>query len=345
MTSSVTNTTPINKPNLPSAAHPGSGQNVVEKNNPNKRGVGETLANVGGKAVEMGKSVAQNVAESGTNFAIEKGKEGLQNWLRMQLGHTLESICNLPFVGTMIAQLIAQTIFPIYKDLNPNTKLDIHAFQHMMKHGQVSELGEDIFPVFTNYLAQQLSEEEQQKLQQGSNMLMIKAFSKALYSQATEGINTARQPGGPRKIGNAIANWIPFVKNLPDSIKPWVGGAIGVFAAYKLARFALYLAKKALWIAGGIFGIKFLADKFGGGAGMPPGLPSMPAMSSHGHTGGHGEEAAPAGGGMMDKIMKGVSKAAEIAAQAQGGAGGHGAPGGGFGQALAALSGAGGGGH
>ncbi len=307
------------------------------------RGMAEKLAEAGKSAAttvaQTAKSAALATVEGGANIALQKGKDSLQHWLSLQLGHTLQNICSFPFVGGTIAQMIAQTILPIYQELNPATKLDVASFKEILREGKVEQLGEEIYPVFTNYLSQHLTPDEQHKLQEGNASLMIKAFSKALYAEATESINTARQPGGIKTLALKISKYIPLINKLPESVQPWVGGAAGGYIGYRVMKFVWHVAKWAIGLFAGITGMKWLANKFGANAMMP----SEPGMSQM----GAGDEEGSEKKGVMSKLMEGVSKAAEIAAQAQGG-GGHGGHGGGapgIGQALAALAGAGKGGH
>ncbi len=314
---------------------------IKDSGEPNAgREVGQTLAT---KAMEMGKGVAHKgvnvLADAATHHAEEKARHALRFMVLNRLRDLGSAFAVIPGGEILLKGIIANFFFPYYQQVNPETKMTAEHISASLIHGHMDTLENEVFETLDKFISSNLKEEERAKYEAGDKLVVIKAFKNLTMSQ----FNIARQPGGIKKICNSIANFIPLINKLPAAVKPWTGGAIGLFVAYKLARLALYMAKKALWLIGGILGIKFLINKFGGGVGAASGLPTMPAMH------GHGEEASAEGGGgetMMGKLMKGASKLAEVAAQAQGAGGGHGAPGGGGGlaQALSALAGAGGGG-
>ncbi len=331
---------------IPSGVAANGVQISTDKKEPDaSRGMGQTLAKFGGQATAMGMDVAQKGANVLANAVATGAEDKARHLFKASVLNRVVELYAwmnmLPFGGNVFSAVVSNFFFPYYKQINPESKITADEILHSLKHGHTDSLENEVFETFDKFISSNLKGDEKSRYENGDKMVVFNAFKNLLVSQ----VSTAREPGGIKKICNGIANWIPLINKLPAAVKPWAGGAIGALVIYKVAKIAWYMAKKALWLAGGILGIKFLVNKFGGAAGAPPGLPSMPAMPSLGHGGGHGEEEAPqGGGGMMDKLMKGVSKAAEFAAQAQGG--GHGAPGGGGGlaQALSALAGAGGGG-
>ena len=296
------------------------------------RGIGKALAGAGGKAVEMGKDVAQKGVSALAGAAAHHAEDKARHLLRVTVLNRIRDLCDFmgafPGGKTVLGVIVNSVFYPYYKQINPESKITAEEIVHSLQHGHTEFLENDLVETFDRFIRENLKDDERAKYEAGDKMVVAKAFKNLAMSQVT----TAREPGGLKKIGRGIANFIPFVKKLPDGVKPWVGGAIGTIAAYKLLKLGWKMLKWGIAVFAGVTGLKFIANRFGGGGGATP----------PGRTPVHGEESnAAAGGGMMSKLMDGAGKLAKIANQAQGG--GHGAPGGGIGQALSMLG--GGGGH
>ena len=330
----------------PTGASAGRAVNSSDKKVPPEpnagRGLGVTLANVGNQAVEIGKDVAHKGVSAIADQAISGVEHKARHAVRASVLNpmaTLYSSMNifLPFgVGkNLFSAVVSRFFLPYYQQINPHTKITTEQIINALEHGHTDSIENELFHAFDQFINSNLKEEERAKYEAGDKLVVINAFKNLLTSQIT----TAREAGGIKKICNGIANWIPFVNKLPDAVKPWVGGIVGGYVGFRVLKFAWHMAKWAIGIGASVLGLRWLAAKFSGG-GAPAGLPSMPTMPGMNNE----EGAAPSGGGMMSKIMDGVSKAAQLAAQAQGGPVG---PGGGIGQALMALGGGvgGGGGH
>lgn len=307
-------------PSNPNGAQP---QNTVEQASITRK-VGSTLANVGKQAGSLGVNVATNVAGNTADYVLHQSKSTLQHWIKRQLGHTLENIAILPFVGAPIINSIGTAIFPKYQEMNPNTTLNQQSFNHLLFEGRVENIMDDLLPILETYLRKHLSPEDQEKLQSGSNnLLMIKAFSKAMYNEAKGGVQTAKEPGGLKKIGRGIANFIPIINRLPEGAKPWVGGTLGAFVAYKVLHGFFKLVKWAILGITGYKGLQFVKNKIGG-------------------TGAHQAEiVTKKSKGKLGGLMEGLGRAAQMAGGAAPGMMGGGAPGGGLANLVGALAGGG----
>jgi hypothetical protein len=337
---SVNSTATNNQVVIPGRVAKGA-QTATDKANSHQgvsRALAEKMAGVGGKAFEIGKDVAQKGVNAIADQALTGAEHTARHAVRASVLNPMSTLYSsmvtfLPFgVGkNLFSGVLSKFFLPYYQQINPATKITSEEIIHALEHGHTDSLENELFEAFNKFVNSNLKDDERAKYESGDKLVVIKAFKNLTMSQ----INTAREPGGIAKICGGIANFIPLVNKLPATIKPWVGGAIGGYVALRVVKFAWKMLKWGIAMFAGVTGLKFLASKFGGG-GAAPGMGSMSAM--------HGEEPAVEGGGMMSKIMNGVNKAAQMAAQAQGG-GGHGAPGGGGAlSALAALAG-GAGGH
>lgn len=252
------------------------------------RDLGKTLAGTGSKVVEVGAKVAGTAAEIGKDLAlgaaklgadsvVNKGKEELERYILNNLKMIVANTCGLPFIGSYVSKMVAAAIFPSYQKLNPQTQHTAESLTHLLNNVKIEEISDELVPVFTAHLSQNLSPEDQVKLQEGNSLVLLKAFGKTAWAKTFEIANSFRSLEGIKNLCSGVADYIPLINQLPATLKMIAGGGIGLMLGSFVFRFALRLIAIPFNILSIIPGLGWIRNFTGAGVGdgVPPQLAEM----------------------------------------------------------------------
>lgn len=317
----------INQTNNAAVAAPANQAAVQQPDltNPDSRGIGSTLAGVGKKASALGMDLASKgtsvLADTGTHMVQEKAKVVIRMTVTDRIRDISQFFHMIPGGQRLLTGIINKIFYPYYQKANPHTALSADQIAEHLMRGHTEFLEDDLINAFDKFIQDSLNEADKAKYASGEKKVVLTAFKNMLMNQ----VKTAKEPGGIKKIAIGIANWIPFVKKLPEGAKPWAGGAIGGFVGYKILHGMWKLVKWAVLGFGGYKGFQMLKNKLGGGGQPAAGMPDM--------------EPGAKPKGKMASVLDGVSKMAQMAGGPGGGMMGGGGPGGGLGGLVSALAG------
>lgn len=241
-----------------------TGSTVTTQASPTSSRVVDTVSQVAGAAADVGKKLATGAAKMGADAILQQGAEVVEHKARhafrllvsTHLRTVISMLAVLPIIGPKIINSMVDKIYPYYKQFHPETQLTAHEIAKHLEMGKMEFLEDDFFSAAEHFVKSNLSAEDKVKMEQGDKLVILKAFGGKIYDQVKLAMSMTKEPGGLMKVLKSIANWIPFVNKLPDSIKPIAGGGVLAVGGIIALRMALKVMKWVFLIGGGLVGLK-----------------------------------------------------------------------------------------